>query len=276
VTTTNCPGCGAALRMSEDLAGRVVRCPRCQHEFTVAEAAPVAEVVAADQADAPAPLPSRSFNEDRFEPRRRPKRKSKTCLLTCGILTAVFLVLCGGGGTLIYFVFIREIEEPLTAADRDLPITAERLQDFLPTLRVDPSLGKLRKVRHLDGSRELEYEYEPPEGAASVLYVTHSIGVEGSAEDARYAYGGLRIGTNIGVNLEDKVRQVERNDLWRWGDESRCVVLYNGNAKVGNIFMARKGKRYFQLVISGIYFDDAESIRQLLQPFLDKLDSYSG
>ncbi|MGH7169029.1 MAG: hypothetical protein ACRELG_01960 [Gemmataceae bacterium] len=201
----------------------------------------------------------------------------RTLLLTCGIVAAVFLVLCGGGGTLIYFLFIHEIEEPLTTTDRDLPITAERVQSFLATLRVDPTLGKLRKVRHLDGSRELEYEYESPEGAHSVLYISHDIGVERSAESARGAYGGLGIGTSIGLRLENKnIRQVERAELWSWGDTSRCIVLYNGDAPIGNIFMGCKGRRYFQLTISGVYFDSAKAIRELLQPFLQKLDSYEG
>jgi hypothetical protein len=198
-------------------------------------------------------------------------------LLTCGILAAVFLVMCGGGGMLMYFLFIHDIEESLTAEDRDLPITAERLQPFLATLRIDPALGKQRKVRHLDGSRELEYEYESLEGANSVLYISHNIGLERSVDAARGAYGGLGIGTSIGLRLENtNIRQVERADLWSWGETSRCIVLYSGDAPIGNIFMGRKGRRYFHLTISGVYFDKADAIRELLQPFLQKLDSYEG
>lgn len=263
--TLSCPGCGAELSVDEQLAGCPIHCRHCRHEFTVPESPPVAT------AAAPPAWPE----ERRERPKRRPSRV-RSILFTCGIVSFVLLLACGGLGTAIYVFFIREIEEPVTAGDRGLVITAERLAHFVPTLQPDPSRGNVRKVRHLDGSRELTYEYEAAEGDEKPLYVNHEIGVERSAEDARYAYGGLGIGTNIGLRLggTGNLRQVERNELWRWGDDSRCVVLVNGDARVGNLFMARKGRRYFSLMIVGVYFEDRQAIQELLGPMLQRLDSY--
>ncbi|HTU20771.1 MAG TPA: hypothetical protein VMG10_22150 [Gemmataceae bacterium] len=231
--------------------------------------------------------------EDLPKPPLHRKRTARTVLVTCGIIAAAFVVFCGGGATLTYFLYIHGFEEPLTARDRDLLVTAERVESFarakarevrfegvgirLIPVVIDPALGKARKVRHLDGSRELEYEYKSSGGATSVLGITHIIGVDRSAEAARYGYEGLDFGTSFRLRLENKdISQVERADLWSWGDTSRCIVLYKGDAPIGNIFMGCKGRRYFQLAISGVYFDNAQAIRELLQPFLQKLESYEG
>ena len=53
-------------------------------------------------------------------------------------------------------------------------------------------------------------------------------------------------------------------------------LLMNGDQKVGNLFMARKGRRYFTLMIVGVYFEQADAIRQLLGPIVQRLDNYEG
>lgn len=231
------------------------------------ESAPVA---------AQTPSPSVSWPEEQIERPRRKPRKGRSILFTCGIIAAVVVLACGGLGTAFYFFFLHEIEEQVTATDRGVIVTTERLAEFVPNLQHDPGRGKLQKVRHLDGSRELTYEYEAEEGSDKSLYVNHQVGVERTAQDAQYAYGGLGIGTNLGLRLgsSGNVRQVERNDLWRWGDDSKCVLLMNGGNKVGNLFMARKGRRYFTLMIVGVYFENSDAIQQLLGPMLQRLDSY--
>jgi hypothetical protein len=181
-----------------------------------------------------------------------------------------------------YFYLFHDIEEPVTGADRQLVITAQHLAKFEPALRPDPALGKFRKVRHLDGSRELTYEYETPEGAKEWLYIECVVSVEPTVSDARASYAGLSLDTRPAIHLtgaagdESELGQVERNDLWRWGDASRCVLLTNEGEAVGNFFMARKGRRYFSLVIVGITFDEPEVIRQVLAPLLGRLDGYRG
>jgi hypothetical protein len=265
--TAHCPGCGETLSIDDRLSGCPIRCQHCRHEFTVPESVPLTE------GERSRPL---SWPEERMDRPRRKPRKGRSVFFTCGIIAVVVFLACGGVGTGFYFVFIHEFDEPVTATDRGMVITAERLADFAPNLQPDSSRGNLRKARHLDGSRELTYEYESAEGAAKTLFVNHQIGVEGSAQDAQYAYGGLGIGTNIGFRLggAGEMRQVERNDLWRWGDDSKCALLMNGDAKVGNLFMARKGRRYFSLMIVGVYFEDPQAIQELLGPMLQRLDSY--
>jgi hypothetical protein len=183
---------------------------------------------------------------------------------------------CGGGVALFYFVFIHEIDEPVGAADKEVVITAEYAATFVDHLAVDPNKGKFRKVRYLDGSREMTYEYGNPEETDEPLYVWHTISVERNAKDARDAYAGLQFANRLGLGKAEGVQEVERNDLWTWGDQSRCVVLHSQGQPFGNIFMGRKGRRYFVLIISGLYFNKAVDIKSFLDPLLKKLDSYDG
>lgn len=276
MVSATCPGCGAALELPDRLAGCPVRCSHCRHEFTVPD---VAEAELADEGAASGRPRRRPAMAESYDDVRRPRRKGHPILLTCGIVAGVMFLVCGGGGVAFYFLFIHETEEPVTPADRGMVVTAERLREFVPTLKADPAKGKIRKVRKLDGSRELTYEYDGTDNSdENTLYINDTVGVERSNDAASGAYTGLDIGTNIGFRLsgEGKLRQVERKDLWSWGDTSKCVLLMNGDKKVGNVFMARKGRRYFLLTIVGVYFEDAGAIRDLLAPIVQRLDNYDG
>ena len=60
----------------------------------------------------------------------------------------------------------------------------------------------------------------------------------------------------------------------KWGDQSECLLLYSEGEPVGNFFIARKGKHIVTFLMTGIYFDDAESFRDLMMPVLDRIDRY--
>jgi hypothetical protein len=283
-----CPGCGAHLAVPEDAAAPDLRCEGCGHVVlfgAVPLAVPVDGEVAAEVVP-PAPVavvpppPRRPVQPSAAETaaglRPRPRRRPAWLTVGLAVLAVVGLAALG------YFYFFHDIEAPVTAADRQVVITAQHLAKFEPTLRPDPALGKYRKVRHLDGSRELTYEYETPEEAEDWLYIECVVSVEPTVADARAAYAGLSLDTRPAIHVVgaagggSELGQVVRNDLWRWGDASRSVLLTSEGETVGNFFMARKGRRYFTLVIVGISFDQPEVIRQVLAPLLGRLESYEG
>src|SRR5262249_8007157 len=102
----SCPGCGVFLFVGEGRDGGPHTCERCGHVF-----APPARRPGGRRSDASGPAPA--------------KRGGRSVLLTLGIVLGCVVLVCAGLGTLGYFVFIHEIEEPVTAADREIPITAE-------------------------------------------------------------------------------------------------------------------------------------------------------
>jgi hypothetical protein len=199
-------------------------------------------------------------------------------LAVVGIVAGGALLSCCGLGVVSYVFYAHEVEQPLEEADRSLVITAEDIVARAPEMKADPERGRLRKVRFLDGSRELSYEYESPDEAESTLYLSYIAGVEPTANDAHLVYisegASFKLGLQIGA--EGDMKLVDRNELWRWGDESRCAVITNDGHAVGNLFMGRQGRRRFTLVIIGVYFDDDAAIADLLEPMLRELESYSG
>jgi hypothetical protein len=261
-----CPMCGDSVSVPDEAPGGHALCARCQELGATPR-------VDGDPPRNPPPLPRRRPGPRDGRPRRR---KPRVLLIVGIVLTAVFLA-CGGGVAFFYFVFIHEIDEPVTAADKDVVVTAEYAATFADDIVVDPNKGTFRKVRHLDGSREKIYEYGTEDDSDEPVHVSHTVTVERNAKEARDAYAGLQLGTRLGMGRVEGVQEVERNDLWKWGDQSRCVMLHNSQGQpFGHIFMARKGRRYFVLVISGLYFNKAEGIKAFLDPLLKKLDNYDG
>ena len=52
--SVTCPGCKATLRVKEELAGKKVKCPRCEAAVPISAAAPVEAVVVEEEPDRPA------------------------------------------------------------------------------------------------------------------------------------------------------------------------------------------------------------------------------
>jgi hypothetical protein len=66
---------------------------------------------------------------------------------------------------------------------------------------------------------------------------------------------------------------VERNDLFRWGDRSRFGIVKSDGLPRGNLFVARKDRFVFHLVVVGVYFEDSEAFADLVMPALLHIES---
>jgi hypothetical protein len=94
--------------------------------------------------------------------------------------------------------------------------------------------------------------------------------------DAKTTYVSLWGGTKVAFYVfgEVQVDLQEKNELFRWGDESRFGLLLADGRPFGNVFVAKKEKRVVYLLVSGIYFDDTESFSAFLSPYLERLDAF--
>jgi hypothetical protein len=200
-------------------------------------------------------------------------RKSHTVLIVVAVLGGLAFVSCAVVGA-AYFLFLHEIEEPVTQAERDVLLTIDKLSEFVE-VEADPSRGKLRSIRHFDGSRELTYEYESQD-TEDALYLSSSVTLERRVSDARTVYLGSTLGFKLGMALEGEnaLREVARPELFQWGDESRAVVLMKGEEPVGNLFVARKGTKVFLVILVGVFFDERETVDAALGPVLQRIDTY--
>lgn len=165
-------------------------------------------------------------------------------------------------------------ESRVRVADRPLLVTKQDLAGF----GIDPDTLQgqetFRRNHYFDGSLEVEYAFETPEGAAEVFYINTVVGFENSVADAADSYrlfkGGIGVGTQIGGG---SLREVP--DFYRWGDESYCAVVPGRAGPAGNVFLTRRGKKTFLVAIVGIYFDDPMAWDVLVRPKLEYLDGYT-
>ncbi|HZT80834.1 MAG TPA: hypothetical protein VFA26_11450 [Gemmataceae bacterium] len=92
--------------------------------------------------------------------------------------------------------------------------------------------------------------------------------------DARGSYAAAGFGMKLAVEVDDDLTQQDRNDLFRWGDQSQCVLLLKNGKPVGNWFACQKGNRVFQMILVGAVFDKPWTLRDRLAPVLQRLDQY--
>jgi hypothetical protein len=162
-----------------------------------------------------------------------------------------------------------EIEE----ADRPLLVTLADVKDYGFELDHLAALEVFRRSRYLDGSLEVEYEFETPEGASEVLFISTTAGFEKSVTDAiqsfRLERGGIGIGAKVGGGSIQ-----EKKGFYSWGDESVFGDILGDHGPGGNIFGARLGKKTYWLMIAGLHFDDRAEWEQFIKPKLEYLTTY--
>lgn len=204
---------------------------------------------------------------------RSPPRKSNTCLIVTLVFGSIFgvgsICICGS-----IFLFMVPKDTPVTDTDRAMVVDAYALQSFI---EFDPSSGSetMKKSKYFDGSYELEYEFEDPSDEGILL--TYSLAVERSIDEAEAGYlvtwEAIKLGTKLAASGAE-VQFDEQNDVFRWGDRSRFVILTSEGIPFGNIFITQKGNKIVTLVLANAYFDD-ELVAELLLPKLELVESYS-
>ena len=169
------------------------------------------------------------------------------------------------------------MSRPIQDADKPLLITVEDIAQYGITYAEGDAFTVVNRVYYVDFTKEIEYEYDSPEGREDVdpLYITVTAGFEHTSNEARKSYkiglGAFTLGTKLGG-----LKVEEEKDFFSWGDESYFAVLKNEENIVGNLFTARKGKKIYSFVIVGLYFSDPQMFSELVMPKLNYLETYNG
>mgnify|MGYP001164129529 CR=1 FL=1 len=192
-------------------------------------------------------------------------------LVPASILGLVMLFVGGG----LLFIATGK-EEPVSAADRAVLVDIDQLSEWMFDEYVPEKRGEtLTKTRYIDGSYDIEYEYDIPEDL-SAPYLSCTVTVELTSSDAQTSYVAMWGGSQLALSLlsDIDIDVVERNELFRWGERSRFAILSTEGEPFGNVFITRSGKYIFYMVMSGIYFDSHEGISGLLSKRLAQLPTY--
>lgn len=170
----------------------------------------------------------------------------------------------------VAFVYIYSSQQvPVSSEERaellDIETLAEWVEDFSPSLEFEI----VTKTEYWDKTTEISYEYDSP-GDIDPYYLMYTIHRERDPSDAWALYGTLWVGTQAGLMLADgEVQIAERNDLFKWGDRSRFGLIQADGHDIGNVFVGTKDETVFYCVFSGVYFDEAGPVSEILLPRLE-------
>lgn len=163
---------------------------------------------------------------------------------------------------------------PVGAADKDVVLRAADLIPYGYGLEKTERYETFERIRYFDGSHELTYEFQTPDSEEeNALYINVVVSVETSTADALTSHGAQKVGLGIGLKANG-VEQREIENFYRYGDSSSFAVLEKNGHPIGNVFTARDGKRVFVLTLSGMYFDDAATFKELIEGRLRKFSAY--
>jgi hypothetical protein len=164
-------------------------------------------------------------------------------------------------------------EEPLSEADKRLFLRAADLARYGFEYENAHSHETFSKTRQLDGAYQLTYEFQTPEGERRPLYIYASVSVARNLSDARLSEGAEKVGLLIGLRAagaEEREVRMQPGD-----DQGRLTLLVKGGKPLGNVFTVREGRKTYFLVMAGLYFEDAEDWKKLVEPKLLQLAGYS-
>lgn len=195
---------------------------------------------------------------------------------------------------LLITVGILVVPELLHDADRDsfggtgatiLPFTPRELallataSDFAALREgkiVHPEDETRYNTSYPDGSFHIGLMYARVDTEAEHIDLDDSVWIESSPEAARTLMEDLIHGESIaGGSLApfDGYDPVRTEDLFSWGEESRCYTLHFQDLAWGHVFIGREGRKIHHLHVEGVVLD-AEEFEAFLRPRLERLREY--
>ncbi len=174
---------------------------------------------------------------------------------------------------LVALYFLTATELPVTDDDRAVLLTASAIAEWVEDFEPDAASETTTKLKYLDGTVSLEYEYDSVK--ESDPYLSCTIDIVGGETEARATLATIWTAMVITIEAGSDTVVKENNDLFRWGDKSHCATLESAGVPFGNFFMAQKDGMVVTILVEGVCFDTTELLTGLLLPRLKRLASYT-
>jgi hypothetical protein len=163
---------------------------------------------------------------------------------------------------------------PVEAAEKEMVLRAGDLVEYGYGMEQTEQFEKFAKTRFFDGSSEITYEFETPDSEEEhPLYLNVTMTFEKKTSDARLSQGAEKVGMKYGLKAAG-IEAREIKGFYKFGDTSEFYLLEKDGNPVGNMFFARQGKRIYTLVVSGMYFDDAATWKELIEEKLTRFAAH--
>lgn len=166
-------------------------------------------------------------------------------------------------------------EQPVSDADKAIFLRAGDLEQFNVRYEDVEASETFTKTRHFDGTHEVSYQFLTPESESErPLYIYISVSVERRAADALIAQKAGKLGLSIGFGTEG-TEEREMPVKLPYGDDARLALLVRDGRPIGNTFSMRDGSKTYLLIMSGLYFSDAEMFKSVIAPKLERFATYA-
>lgn len=157
----------------------------------------------------------------------------------------------------------------LSKQEKALLLTERNFSAFFPNLG-KRKLGHFNKEKsYLDGITTLEYEVTVSEQ----LYLMNTVSLCKGKSDAIQTAFALRTGALIGVKMGDitseEIALPEHLD-----DKLTLLLLKIKDAPVGNVWTYVHDNKIWFVILTGIYYENAQDFQQAYQSHLLKIQTY--
>ncbi len=203
-----------------------------------------------------------------------PQRPDRTALYVVGSVVAVILLCCGGFGGL--GAYIASTAPTVLPEDRAGVVNIVDVQGWVDDAGApDTQWEQLDIGPSVLGTREWDYEYEPPDDAEQVAFVSSSRSDELSQSEARSTFSTLKFGAGVGVRMiAEGVELEDTSELLSWGDEAYFARMVGEVGPIGQVVVVRRGRTVLFAVFGPVWFSDAEAVDEFLVPVLDRAADY--
>ncbi len=160
-------------------------------------------------------------------------------------------------------------ELPLTKMDKRVLL---KISDFTPFVKeeaIDPTKGEMQKELISGNLYKLYYEYK-----FQGVYIQSVVYVASSIRDAKKKHSKFINGVKTRFSFIKGIALKEISSYRKWGDDSQFFLMIQNDESYGNAVTVIDGKKVYNLVITGIYFNGIKDFENTISPKLAYLRNY--
>ena len=136
---------------------------------------------------------------------------------------------------------------PVADPDKAMIVRSVDLVPYFDGYSLAEKWESFEKVRYLDQSDELTYEYDSPE--EDEPYISSSVTYERNRSDANSTYLIEWTAESIGLNIADGDIDLEENNVfYSCGDRSRFGNILHQGHLTGHVLVAQKGNAIYAIL----------------------------